>query len=66
MVFRGNFDRLYVHSNGNFLDKVQLFAKFHLIMVEHLRRIQNSETMAHYLEHESQNELISLISNRIL
>jgi hypothetical protein len=35
-------------------------------MAEHLRRIQNSETVAHYLGPESQNELISLISDRIL
>ncbi|XP_013784629.1 zinc finger MYM-type protein 5-like [Limulus polyphemus] len=35
MTFRGNWDKLFIPNNGNFLALVQLFVKFNPIMKEH-------------------------------
>jgi hypothetical protein len=67
LAFRGNSDKLYTKSNGNFLTLIELIAKFDDIMSEHVRRIcrKQDKTPVTYLGKTIQNEMINLIGNEI-
>lgn len=66
LAFQGKSDKLYKHNNGNFLKLIQLFAEFDPVMEEHVRRILRKKvSSATYLSKTIQNELISLISEKI-
>ncbi|XP_046985939.1 uncharacterized protein LOC124555929 [Schistocerca americana] len=67
----GSTDTLFQTDNGNFLKLVELFGKFDTVMMEHLHRTKQGENKGHhYLENETQNEIIHLIgsstTNKIL
>nr|XP_055051180.1 zinc finger MYM-type protein 1-like [Misgurnus anguillicaudatus] len=66
LALRGSSDKLHHHDNGNFLKEVELIAKFYPVMENHLNRIQDAETHTHYLGKHIQNELIQVISGKIL
>nr|XP_054594826.1 zinc finger MYM-type protein 1-like isoform X2 [Nothobranchius furzeri]XP_054594921.1 zinc finger MYM-type protein 1-like isoform X2 [Nothobranchius furzeri]XP_054595126.1 zinc finger MYM-type protein 1-like isoform X2 [Nothobranchius furzeri] len=67
LALRGHTEALFTRSNGNFLKEVELMARFDPIMKEHINRIQRG-TSSHtsYLGHQIQNELIELLSNKII
>ncbi|XP_065664507.1 zinc finger MYM-type protein 1-like [Hydra vulgaris] len=66
LPFRGHREQLYQPNNENFLAKVELIAKFDPVRLEHLKRIKNKECFDTYLGKDVQNEIIGLISRRIL
>lgn len=66
LAFQGKTDKLYERSNGNFLKLIQLLAEFDPVMQEHVRRIlMKEEKKATYLSKNIQNELISIIFEKI-
>ncbi|XP_056466856.1 uncharacterized protein LOC130405715 [Gadus chalcogrammus] len=66
LAFRGSSDKLFQLDNGNFLKEVELLAKFDPVLENHVSRIKDGDTHAHYLSKDIQNELIQLVSDRIL
>ena len=58
-------DRLAEPHNGNFLGLVQLLGKFDPVMQEHIRRIKKDEIHDHYLGKRIQNELITVIGDKV-
>ncbi|MBN3303334.1 PSD13 ATPase, partial [Amia calva] len=65
LAFRGSTDKLFQPDNGNFLKDVELLAKFDPVMENHLSKIKDGETHAHYLGKRTQNELIQIVSDKI-
>ena len=67
LALRGSTETLFTPSNGNFLKEVELMAQFDPVMKEHLNRVQKS-TSGHpsYLSHSIQNELVNLMSSKII
>jgi hypothetical protein len=66
LAFRGTDEKLNKPDNENFLGLVQLIAKFDPVLHEHCRRINNNEIHEHYLGKIIPNELIHLISSKVL
>ena len=64
--FRSSSDRLYEPDNGNFLKEVELMATYDPLMEIHLAKIKDESSHTHYLSHETQNELIQIISSETL
>ena len=52
--------------NGNFLLLAELLAKFDPIMAEHLEKVDSNTLSDHYLSKTIQNELIDLMSTKIV
>ncbi|XP_077052859.1 zinc finger MYM-type protein 1-like [Siphateles boraxobius] len=67
LALRGHTETLFTPSNGNFLKEVELMARFDPIMKDHLNRVERG-TASHnsYLGHHVQNELIDLLSSKII
>ena len=65
MAFCSSVDKLHQTHNGNFLGLVEFLAKFDPVMQEHIRRIQNNDSHDHYLGKRIQNEIISLMGNKV-
>ncbi len=65
LALRGHTETLFTPSNGNFLKEVELMARFDPIMKDH--RVERG-TASHnsYLGHHVQNELIDLLSSKII
>lgn len=55
LAFRGTNAKLYEENNGNFLGLIEMLGKFDPAMQEHVRRIRNKKTHAHYLGPQIQN-----------
>ncbi len=66
LAFRGHTDVFFDPGNGNFLSQVELMAQFDPILNEHIRRIQTKEAKVYYLSSTIQNEIITLIGDKIL
>ena len=66
MAFRGSSDKLFTANNGNFLGLVQLLGKYDDVMHEHLRRVSSDECHDHYCGKTIQNELLNLLSSKVL
>lgn len=57
---------VYEPDNGNFLKEVELLAKFDPLMENHLAKIKDENTWTHYLGQQRQNELIQIISYKMV
>jgi len=64
-AFRGQSNVLFTKNNGNFLGAIKMLSNFDPVIIEHVRRIKNTEAHVHYLSHEIQNEFINLMSDNI-
>uniref|UniRef100_A0A7N0VN82 DUF4371 domain-containing protein n=1 Tax=Kalanchoe fedtschenkoi TaxID=63787 RepID=A0A7N0VN82_KALFE len=65
IAFCGIKERLYENNNGNFLGLIEMLAELDPVMQEHVRRSTSDDVHFHYLGHNIQNELISLIASSI-
>lgn len=66
IAFRGTTEKLYDPNNGNFLKLVESISNFDSTLSEHIARIQRAQhRMPHYLGHNIQNELISIIAEKL-
>ena len=66
LAFRGSSDKLFQPDNENFLKEVELLEKFDPVMKNHLSKSKEGETHAHYPGKLTQNELIQIVSDKIL
>ncbi|KAK0148315.1 Zinc finger MYM-type protein 5 [Merluccius polli] len=67
LALRGSTETLFTPSNGNFLKEVELMAQFDPIMRDHINLVQKSISgHTSYLSYNIQNELVNLMSNRII
>ena len=53
-------------DNGNFLKEVELLGSFDAVMENHVTKISDERTRTHYLGQQTQNELIQIISTKVL
>ncbi|KAJ8664432.1 hypothetical protein QAD02_006094 [Eretmocerus hayati] len=64
-AFRGSSDKLFTPNNGKFLGLVQLLAKFDPVMEHHLALAISGDITFHYCGENIQNELISLMAEKV-
>lgn len=64
-AFRGKTSKLNEDNNGHFLKLIEMISKFDAPMSEHVRRIKDKETRAHYLGPQTQNELINQMATNV-
>lgn len=65
MAFRGDSYKLYRPNNRKFLSLAQLFAKFDLVIHEHLRLAMKGDVSDHYCGKDIQNELIEQMGEKV-
>ena len=65
LALRGHTETLFTPSNGNFLQEVELMARFDPIMKDHLNRVTRGASHNSYLGQHVKNELIGLLSSKI-
>ena len=66
LALRGSSDTLFSAHNGIFLKIMELIAKFDPLMREHIQRSSSKEIKTHYLGKKIQNEICSLIADKII
>lgn len=70
MAFRGHRESLKTDENtknsGNFIDLFKLMSKYDPTLQKHINRINSKQLAHHYLSHDIQNELITLMSNTVI
>ncbi|KAJ8672643.1 hypothetical protein QAD02_003902 [Eretmocerus hayati] len=64
-AFRGSSDKLFTPKNGKFLGLVQLLAKFDPVMEHYLALAMSGDITSHYCGKNIQNELISLMAEKV-
>lgn len=52
-------------NSGNFIDLFKLISKYDPTLREHMKRINDKQLAHHYLSHDIQNELITLMSQTV-
>ncbi|XP_067125294.1 zinc finger MYM-type protein 1-like [Centruroides vittatus] len=66
LSFRGENNKIYEQQNGNFLKLIETIANFNDTISDHINRIRKTPSnMPHYLGVYIQNELISLLGEKI-
>ncbi|XP_068115177.1 uncharacterized protein [Hyperolius riggenbachi] len=65
ITLRGTTYTLYQPNNGNFLQEVELVAKFDPVLKQHVGEVQKGANHTTYLGNIIQNELIECIGSRI-
>lgn len=63
-AYQDHSDHFYEPRNGIFLGHVELIAQFGPVMNEHLKRINNKQCKQHFLNTQTQNELIKLATQK--
>ena len=68
LALRQHIETLCSPLNGNVLKEGELMAQFDPVMKEHLNRVQKvtSSHTTSYLGHQIQNELIDLLSSKVI
>ncbi|XP_023696751.1 zinc finger MYM-type protein 1-like isoform X1 [Paramormyrops kingsleyae] len=66
MALRGDTEKLYCPSNGNFLKEVELLAQFDPIMKDHVHRVKSEYSHLSYLGKHIQNELVECIGAKVV
>ena len=65
LPFRGSNEKIYEKNYRLFCQLIEFLAEFDPIMKNHLQRVIDKEVQNYYLSHNIQNELISLLANKI-
>ncbi|KYM97008.1 hypothetical protein ALC62_12321 [Cyphomyrmex costatus] len=65
MALRSSSDLLNTPNNRNFLGLVELMARYDSVLMEHVSYVKAARHRVTYLSKDTQNELISLMGNRI-
>lgn len=65
LPLRGASDKVFQPDNGNFLKIIECLAKFDTITSEHLKKASLPNKSVHYLSKDIQNNIISLLGQRV-
>ena len=64
IALRGHDESTFSTNQGNFLELIKMFAKYHPTLQHHLNIIeQHKRNRLTFLSHETQNKLLSITSN---